>query len=130
MFWTAEANSKLFVGVLDQMRGKLKLDYEALAAHMGSDCTACAVEQHIVKLKRQANSFSAGAAKGGSSNKSTPTGTPKKRQPDRTSLTPMKKVKGDDASTASSMAIGQDIVLIKSEREPKIESKIKMEHLA
>lgn len=27
---------KLLVGVLEQMRGKLKLDYERLATHMGS----------------------------------------------------------------------------------------------
>ncbi|PYI02462.1 hypothetical protein BO78DRAFT_390210 [Aspergillus sclerotiicarbonarius CBS 121057] len=133
MFWTAEANSKLFVGVLDQIRGKLKLDYDALAVHMGSDCTACAVEQHIVKLKRQANNFSTGSAKGaagGSSNKSTPTCTPKKRQADRTSMTPVKKIKRDGPSPADLVEAEQDIIFIKNEHEPKVESKVKKEMMA
>ncbi|OOF99278.1 hypothetical protein ASPCADRAFT_2701 [Aspergillus carbonarius ITEM 5010] len=119
MYWTADANAKLFIGVLDQMRGKLKLDYEVLAAHMGSDCTACAVEQHIVKLKRQANKLSNGSAKGarGSSNKSTPTGTPTKRQADQTPMTPTKKVKEDRLSAA-------DLIIIKEEVKPKVKTEI------
>ena len=127
------------------MRGKLKLDYEVLAAHMGSgmlrsfslahyipghkltpsDCTACAVEQHIVKLKRQANKLSNGSAKGarGSSNKSTPTGTPTKRQADQTPMTPTKKVKEDRLSAA-------DLIIIKEEVKPKVKTEVKKESMA
>ncbi|PYH40503.1 uncharacterized protein BP01DRAFT_395839 [Aspergillus saccharolyticus JOP 1030-1] len=52
--WTAEADAKLFVGVLNQCQGRLKLDSRKLADYMGGDCTACAVEQRMTRLKRLA----------------------------------------------------------------------------
>ncbi|PYH79411.1 hypothetical protein BO82DRAFT_404264 [Aspergillus uvarum CBS 121591] len=57
MQWTSEADAKLFVGVLNQCHGQLKLDTQKLAQHMGGDCTACAIEQRIAKLKRHAKSL-------------------------------------------------------------------------
>ncbi|RAL16041.1 uncharacterized protein BO97DRAFT_459098 [Aspergillus homomorphus CBS 101889] len=54
MQWTSEADAKLFVGVLNQCSGQMKLDTKQLAQYMGADCTPCAVEQRMVKLKKQA----------------------------------------------------------------------------
>ncbi|PWY91691.1 hypothetical protein BO94DRAFT_583625 [Aspergillus sclerotioniger CBS 115572] len=125
MFWTSDANARLFIGVLNQMRGKVKLDYEFLADHMGSDCTPCAVEQHIIKLKRQANKLSTSSSKGAesSSNKSTPASTPKKRQADQTPMTPIKKVKKDGTSSAA-------LMIVKEEMKPKVKTEFKEEFMA
>ncbi|PYH32703.1 uncharacterized protein BO87DRAFT_460580 [Aspergillus neoniger CBS 115656] len=143
MYWTYEANAKLLVGVLEQMRGKLKLDYERLATHMGSDCTACAIEQQITKLKRQANNSSPTKSTAGSSgNKSTSTTTPssipKKRQPDIACIfhkRSAKKTKLDDKDAPVSPSklvtvkrdIEPDIVFVKTETKSMVMEKIKEE---
>ncbi|OJK03960.1 hypothetical protein ASPACDRAFT_57313 [Aspergillus aculeatus ATCC 16872] len=71
--WTSEADAKLFVGVLNQCHGQLKLDSQRLAQHMGGDCTACAIEQRIAKLKRHAKAL------GSNSTDTTPITTPAKK---------------------------------------------------
>ncbi|RAH51458.1 uncharacterized protein BO95DRAFT_509981 [Aspergillus brunneoviolaceus CBS 621.78] len=71
--WTSEADAKLFVGVLNQCHGQLKLDCQKLAQHMGGDCTACAIEQRIAKLKRHAKAL------GSNSTDTTPITTPAKK---------------------------------------------------
>ncbi|PYH96655.1 hypothetical protein BO71DRAFT_439443 [Aspergillus ellipticus CBS 707.79] len=110
MHWTPDADARLFLGVLNQTRGRLKLDYEELAAHMGSDCTTCAIEQRIVKLRKQATGSAQGT--GAASKASTPSTTPRKRaagQPAKT--TPAKKVKTEDAAldTAASPQIKSEV---------------------
>ncbi|PWY68394.1 hypothetical protein BO70DRAFT_366062 [Aspergillus heteromorphus CBS 117.55] len=118
--WTADADAKLFLGVLIQMRGRVKLDYEDLAAHMGSDCTACAVEQRIVKLKKQV------AGKAGSpSNASTPATTPKKRAAGQSTKTPTKKAKLDHAETSVSPQKGN--VRVSGGSAPVGKSEVKAE---
>ncbi|PWY61879.1 hypothetical protein BO83DRAFT_460451 [Aspergillus eucalypticola CBS 122712] len=144
MYWTNEANAKLLVGVLEQMRGKLKLDYERLATHMGSDCTACAIEQQIAKLKRQANNSSPTKSTAGSSgNESTsitPSSTPKKRQADIAciySKRSAKKAKLDDknASVPPSKSVTvkrdvePDVVFVKTETKSTVMEKTKEERL-
>ncbi|KAL3452070.1 hypothetical protein BJX65DRAFT_303783 [Aspergillus insuetus] len=55
MTWTAEADAKLFQGVLNLLRdSKIKLDYDYLAGFMGPDCLPGAVQNRIVRLKRMA----------------------------------------------------------------------------
>ncbi|KAL3492793.1 hypothetical protein BJX62DRAFT_235950 [Aspergillus germanicus] len=55
MTWNAEADAKLFQGVLNLLRdSKIKLDYEYLAGFMGPDCLPGAVQNRIVRLKRMA----------------------------------------------------------------------------
>ncbi|PYI22326.1 hypothetical protein BO99DRAFT_429988 [Aspergillus violaceofuscus CBS 115571] len=73
MQWTSEADAKLFVGVLNQCHGQLKLDTQKLAQHMGGDCTACAIEQRIAKLKRHAKAL------GSTSTDTTPFTSPAKK---------------------------------------------------
>ncbi|KAE8154610.1 hypothetical protein BDV25DRAFT_135778 [Aspergillus avenaceus] len=86
--WTAETDAKLFLGFLAQCRSEnFKPDYEKLAAHMGPEVTACAIQNRIIRLRRMVED------KAGS--ESAPT-TPAKRKPGRPpkSATPTpKKVK-------------------------------------
>ncbi|RAL15784.1 uncharacterized protein BO97DRAFT_475437 [Aspergillus homomorphus CBS 101889] len=84
--WTAEANAKLFLGVLTQTRSQnMKLDYTALAEYMGSGCTVRAVQQQIDKLRKQVSD--------GASNPNTPAGTPRKKAAtDASGGTPSKAV--------------------------------------
>ncbi|RAK82513.1 uncharacterized protein BO72DRAFT_523317 [Aspergillus fijiensis CBS 313.89] len=79
--WTSEADAKLFVGVLNQCHGQLKLDSQKLAQHMGGDCTACAIEQRIAKLKRHAKAL------GSNSTDTTPITTPAKKNGAATTTT-------------------------------------------
>ncbi|KAL3262874.1 hypothetical protein ABHI18_002307 [Aspergillus niger] len=144
MYWTSEANAKLLVGVLEQMRGRMKLDYERLATHMGTDCTACAIEQQIIKLRRQAsNSSPTKSTAGSSGNKptsTTPSTTPKKRQADTTCMSamgPAKKIKLDDknAFISSSLSVTgkrdaePDVVFVKTETKSMVKNEFKKERL-
>ncbi|OJJ76647.1 hypothetical protein ASPBRDRAFT_39137 [Aspergillus brasiliensis CBS 101740] len=144
MYWTNEANAKLFVGVLEQMRGRIKLDYDRLASHMGSDCTACAIEQQILKLKRQANNPSpTKSTPANSNNKSTsttPSSTPKKRRADQSCTSAKvsaKKTKLNDKDALSSAISGAvkrdvdaDVVFVKAEQvTSNAKSEIKKERL-
>ncbi|KAL4773823.1 hypothetical protein BDW60DRAFT_184667 [Aspergillus nidulans var. acristatus] len=52
MTWNAEAEARLLLGILAQVRGAL--DYKALAAHMGPECSVMALRQHIFRLRRDA----------------------------------------------------------------------------
>ncbi|KAL3490073.1 hypothetical protein BJX62DRAFT_238527 [Aspergillus germanicus] len=55
MIWNAEANLKLLVGMLVQLRDQsVKLDYKKLAEHMGPECNAKSVMNQFTKLKKQA----------------------------------------------------------------------------
>ncbi|KAL4938394.1 hypothetical protein BDV06DRAFT_226025 [Aspergillus oleicola] len=55
--WNADADAKLFLGVLDQLRdAKLSLDYEKLAAFMGPGVVRGAIVNRITRLKRRAES--------------------------------------------------------------------------
>ncbi|KAL2793935.1 hypothetical protein BJX66DRAFT_305116 [Aspergillus keveii] len=66
MIWNAEANVKLLVGMLAQLRDQsVKLDYKKLAEHMGPECNAKSVMNQFTRLKKQA----AEAAEGMSENK-------------------------------------------------------------
>ncbi|KAL4918523.1 hypothetical protein BDW62DRAFT_200652 [Aspergillus aurantiobrunneus] len=51
--WTPEANERLLLGVLAQLKGN-HLDYKALAAFMGEGCTVSALHGHIFQLRRTA----------------------------------------------------------------------------
>ncbi|KAL6235761.1 hypothetical protein BDW75DRAFT_239856 [Aspergillus navahoensis] len=53
MTWNAEAEARLLLGILAQVKG-VRLDYKALAAHMGPACSVAALHQHIFKLRRDA----------------------------------------------------------------------------
>ncbi|KAL4919852.1 hypothetical protein BDW62DRAFT_199573 [Aspergillus aurantiobrunneus] len=62
MNWNAEADAKLFLGVLNQLKdAKLKLDYNKLAEFMGTDCLPGAVHNRIVRLRRKAEVGLSGA---------------------------------------------------------------------
>ncbi|KAL4754031.1 hypothetical protein BDW72DRAFT_167231, partial [Aspergillus terricola var. indicus] len=52
MTWNAEAEARLLLGILAQVKGVL--DYRALAAHMGPECSVVALRQHISRLRRDA----------------------------------------------------------------------------
>ncbi|KAL4872548.1 hypothetical protein BDV12DRAFT_193266 [Aspergillus spectabilis] len=66
MIWNAEADAKLLLGVLEQIKdAKIALDNKKLAEFMGPDCLPGAVVNRIVRLKR----------KGGAEGASTGTGT-------------------------------------------------------
>lgn len=69
--WNAESDAKLLLGVLAWLRdSKIKLDTEWLAKYMGEDCTACAINNHIVRIRRQ--------VEGPTNENKTPEVTPKK----------------------------------------------------
>ncbi|KAL3461297.1 hypothetical protein BJX64DRAFT_163324 [Aspergillus heterothallicus] len=74
--WTAEAETKLLLGILDQFKGA-KIDYKALAAYMGPGCTVSALHQHMFKLRREA--VAAGANLGKPAGRSPSTPSPSKR---------------------------------------------------
>ncbi|KAL2862316.1 uncharacterized protein BJX67DRAFT_366487 [Aspergillus lucknowensis] len=65
MTWNAEADAKLFLGVLNLLKdSKVKLDYDYLAKFMGSDCLPGAVQNRIVRLKRKAEEDGSAAGVG------------------------------------------------------------------
>ncbi|KAH8425063.1 uncharacterized protein LDX57_002812 [Aspergillus melleus] len=64
----------------------MKLDYEALAAYMGPDCTPCAIGNRIVRLRHKAESVDLSTTP-----KTTPSSTPRKRKAASTPKTPTKK---------------------------------------
>ncbi|KAE9963351.1 hypothetical protein EG328_011494 [Venturia inaequalis] len=78
MNWGPEADAKLFAAVLKVH--DIKVNYAALAAEMGSDCTAKAITHRIAKIKSDGKASSTGAA-------STPT-TPKRARATKTVSTP------------------------------------------
>ncbi|KAL2803062.1 hypothetical protein BJX63DRAFT_437274 [Aspergillus granulosus] len=91
--WTAEAEARLLLGILDQLKG-VKLDYKALAAYMGPGCTVPALHQHLFKLRREAGT--AGAALGKPTSRPSSTPSPSKRsKPPLSPITssPIKKAK-------------------------------------
>ncbi|KAL4906047.1 hypothetical protein BDW74DRAFT_151124 [Aspergillus multicolor] len=49
--WTGEAERKLLVGILAQID---RVDYQALAAHMGDGFPVTSLRQQICKLRREA----------------------------------------------------------------------------
>ncbi|KAI9927145.1 hypothetical protein ASPWEDRAFT_177606 [Aspergillus wentii DTO 134E9] len=99
MQWNSEANTRLFLGVLEQCKNtKMNVDYKGLAAFMGPECTPKAVRLQLAKLKGQAG--------GNSSTPATPTATPtpKKRKSGaegQSPKTPTKKSKGQKAQGGS-----------------------------
>ncbi|KAE8323826.1 hypothetical protein BDV39DRAFT_208492 [Aspergillus sergii] len=71
--WTAEADAKLLLGFLDQCKdANFKLDYNKLAAYVGPDVTACAVVNHVIRLRKMI------AKEGGDSAANTPVTSPAK----------------------------------------------------
>ncbi|KAL4743419.1 hypothetical protein BDV11DRAFT_178245 [Aspergillus similis] len=52
MTWNAEAEARLLIGILAQLKGSL--DYRALADHMGPECSVMALRHRIFKLRRDA----------------------------------------------------------------------------
>ncbi|KAL2860093.1 hypothetical protein BJX68DRAFT_261064 [Aspergillus pseudodeflectus] len=55
MIWSPEANVKLLVGMLAQLKDQsVKLDYKKLAEHMGPECTTRSITNQFTKLKKQA----------------------------------------------------------------------------
>ncbi|KAL4873484.1 hypothetical protein BDV12DRAFT_160120 [Aspergillus spectabilis] len=123
MTWNAEAEAKLFLGVLDQVRGA-KLDYKALAAFMGPNCSVAALQQKIFRLRREAGTPVSSPAK--TCGVQTPaTGTLKKRKLARSPETPTKKGKGSacdlDAGECGEGEGESDIKpIIKKEDEKKL----------
>ncbi|KAL4733778.1 hypothetical protein BDV11DRAFT_209953 [Aspergillus similis] len=94
MSWTPEANAKLFVGVLEQIKTQsVKLDYKALAGHMGPECNAKSVQNQFTKLRKQAAEEFGSA---GANAPAIPNDTPKKRRPPTSSKTgtPAKRQRG------------------------------------
>ncbi|OGM48689.1 hypothetical protein ABOM_001961 [Aspergillus bombycis] len=86
--WTPEADVKLFIGVLNQCRDvNFKPDCEKLAAHMGPDVTACAINNRIIRLRRMV------AKEDGGSAARTPAASPAKSK----STTPKGRGKGKGA---------------------------------
>ncbi|KAB8260988.1 hypothetical protein BDV32DRAFT_148859 [Aspergillus pseudonomiae] len=82
--WTPEADAKLLLGFVDQFKdANFKPDYNKLAAHMGPDVTACAVLNHIIRLRRMV------AKEDGHAAASTPAASPSKSK----STTPKGKAK-------------------------------------
>ncbi|KAL6233047.1 hypothetical protein BDW75DRAFT_216108 [Aspergillus navahoensis] len=94
MHWTAEANAKLFIGVLEQIKNQsVKLDYKALAEHMGPECNAKSIQNQFTKLKKQAAEE---CGNSGVKSSAILSDTPKKRRAPAGSKvgTPDKKKKG------------------------------------
>ncbi|KAE8354359.1 hypothetical protein BDV28DRAFT_147191 [Aspergillus coremiiformis] len=61
--WTQEADIQLLLGLLDQFKeSNFKIDYKKLAEFMGRDVTACAVLNHIIKLRKKIEGDAASAA--------------------------------------------------------------------
>ncbi|KAL4967812.1 uncharacterized protein BDV14DRAFT_197452 [Aspergillus stella-maris] len=61
--WNADADAKLFLGVLAQLKdANLSLDYDKLAAFMGPGVVRGAIVNRIVRLKRKAESESGGVS--------------------------------------------------------------------
>ncbi|KAE8388707.1 hypothetical protein BDV23DRAFT_185182 [Aspergillus alliaceus] len=84
MSWTPEANAHLLLGIVDELKdANFKLNYRALAAHMGPEVTACAVENQISKLRKKFD--------GSTSASATPASTPTKRKRTVQPKTPTKK---------------------------------------
>ncbi|KAI9926264.1 hypothetical protein ASPWEDRAFT_174993 [Aspergillus wentii DTO 134E9] len=84
VIWNSDADAKLFLGVLNQLKdAKLNIDYAKLAEFMGPDCLVGAVKNRIVRLRKQAEeSSSPGAAsEGDGSPAPVLAGTPLKRKP-------------------------------------------------
>ncbi|RAH57701.1 hypothetical protein BO85DRAFT_488412 [Aspergillus piperis CBS 112811] len=125
MIWSSEADAKLFVGVLNQLRGKLKLDYQELAMHMGGDCTSCAVEQRMIRLRKQAASASPAASTGtgGGTANTTPTTTPRKRKGDGLATPAKKKTKNVAAGSAKSEVKKDDATTINEDGKAEIKVK-------
>ncbi|OJJ62095.1 hypothetical protein ASPSYDRAFT_129001 [Aspergillus sydowii CBS 593.65] len=62
MIWNAEADAKLFLGVLNQVKdANVKLDCKKLADFMGPDCIAGAVQNRLVRLKKKAEADMGGS---------------------------------------------------------------------
>ncbi|KAL4746506.1 hypothetical protein BDW72DRAFT_197634 [Aspergillus terricola var. indicus] len=99
MSWTPEANAKLFIGVLEQIKTQsVKLDYKALAEHMGPECNTKSVQNQFTKLKKQA-AEECGTA--GANAAAIPNDTLKKRRAAAGSKTgtPAKKKRADSGAT-------------------------------
>ncbi|KAL2831887.1 hypothetical protein BJY01DRAFT_254106 [Aspergillus pseudoustus] len=112
MAWNAEADAKLFLGVLNLLKdSKTKLDCEYLAKFMGPDCLPGAVQNRIVRLKRMAEKGGAAAdgagpgAENADEDAATADGqvSPQKRKAGRprgAKASAAKKVKGDAKVTS------------------------------
>lgn len=52
MVWNDQADAKLLAAILNT--AKPKLDFDAIAKYMGDDCSGCAVQNRIRRLKGKA----------------------------------------------------------------------------
>ncbi|KAJ0424176.1 hypothetical protein BJY00DRAFT_277243, partial [Aspergillus carlsbadensis] len=136
--WNAEAEARLLLGILDQLKGH-RLDYKALAAYMGPGvttvktpsrrslltalgCTVPALQQRLFKLRREAGI--AGSARGqpAGSSPSTPSLSKRSKRPLSPKLpSPIEKVKkghyfSDDHDDGAEIC---DAKLIKDEEDEK-----------
>ncbi|KAL4820887.1 hypothetical protein BDW67DRAFT_151477 [Aspergillus spinulosporus] len=124
MTWNAEADARLLLGILAQVKGYL--DYKALAAHMGPECSVEALRQHILKLRRDTGIPASSPRKARAHlSEYTPKGS---KQPASATLIPRVKrpycfIDDDDASKEDSE---KDIKpIIKDEDEKKMEEEAK-----
>ncbi|RMJ25817.1 hypothetical protein PHISP_03332 [Aspergillus sp. HF37] len=79
--WNTEAEAKLFLGVLAQLKNaNLKLDYKVLAEYMGPECSVPAVKQRVQKLRRDAESQPSGDGNGAAAPATSPAGGGQKRK--------------------------------------------------
>ncbi|KAL4803393.1 hypothetical protein BDV18DRAFT_162957 [Aspergillus unguis] len=98
MNWTPEANVKLLLGILEQLKKEnFKLSYQALAEQMGPDCSRQAIAHQICMLRKKSAARESGErpATGDADTPLTPAATPKKRRAAQAkNCTPSKKAKG------------------------------------
>ncbi|KAL4782550.1 hypothetical protein BJX76DRAFT_358815 [Aspergillus varians] len=103
MTWNAEANAKLLLGIMEQLKEMdVKLNYPKLAAYMGPECSNRAIDHQLLKLKKMASGDSKGQSTPGTpgtpAKSTTPAGTPRKRRaPAGVKSTPSKKKKTEEA---------------------------------
>ncbi|PLB47485.1 hypothetical protein P170DRAFT_476170 [Aspergillus steynii IBT 23096] len=126
---TQTINKQLFLGVLAQFKPlRSKLDYEALAAYMGPDCTHCAIENRLVRLRRQVDSISLSSS---TTPKTTPSATPRKRKAAAPPKTPTKKGKGKEKNIMATEEDSETEVEQKPAKveilEDEVETKVKYE---
>ncbi|GES66770.1 hypothetical protein ATEIFO6365_0016005800 [Aspergillus terreus] len=117
MTWNSDANEKvpLLFGVIAQMNQmNIKLNYDQLAMHMGSECTAVAVKLHLQRLRRQ--------VEGSKSAQNTPNASPAKRKATREPKTPTKRGKGKQASLKEGIEL-----TVKEDDEEDNKMKVKKE---
>ncbi|KAL3480191.1 hypothetical protein BJX99DRAFT_254784 [Aspergillus californicus] len=127
MNWSAEANAKLFLAVLEQIKEQnVKLNMQKLAQYMGPECTNRSIDNQITKLKKMtATDCTAQSASGA------PTSpvTPKKRAAPATLKTPTsaKRKAGEKTPTPAKRKAGKKVDTAKEEDEDEEERRIVQE---